>query len=418
MPRRRTLKPILILAAACGSLLAEVDDSTEAGTTAVESPFEATLTGDWGGARTTLLNRGVLIEAANASDVFDSLAGGASRRSSVANLFEVALTADLGALAGLRGGKLFVLGFGAHGEDPSEAAGTIHSPGGLAEDEPLWTLAEFWYEQSLFRDRAGLLVGFYAVDSEFDVRETAEAFLNDGFGTGLELAETGRNVDSVFALGGLGIRGRWAASPDFDLRVGVVEGIPGKLDDPSALGLALDADEGVLAIAEAEWRPPGFAFLRLAVGGWHYSTDFERLDGGSEADGTEGVYAFAEGVIFNEPGTDDQGLSGFVRIGRADPSVNPFAAYQAAGLVYTGLLPGREEDLLGLAVSSVANGDDFIESEPEPLERRETVVELTYRIQLRPWLSVQPSLQYARNPGTDAELEDNLSAGVRMIIDF
>ena len=382
------------------------------------SPFEDNLTGDWGGTRTEWLNRGALVEAVNASDAFVSLKGGASRGSSVANLFEVALTADLGALAGLRGGTLFVLGFGAHGEDPSEAVGTIHSPGGLAEDEPIWTLAEFWYEQSLFRDRAGLLVGFYAVDSEFDVRETADAFVNDGFGAGLELSETGRNVDSVFALGGLGIRGRWAVTPDFDLRVGVVEGIPGKLDDPSALGLELDADEGVLAIAEAEWRPAGFEFLRVAVGGWHYSTDFERLDGGPEADGTEGVYGFVEGVIFNEPGTDDQGLSGFVRIGRADESVNPFAAYHAAGLVYTGLLPGREEDLLGLGVSSVANGDDFTDAEPDPLDRRETVFELTYRAQLLPWLGVQPTLQYARNPGTDPELDDNLSAGVRVTIDF
>jgi porin len=389
-----------------------------AGAAAGEEPFDDKLTGDWGGARTALLERGVYIEAANATDWFDSVDGGASGAASMANLFEVALTADLGALVGLSGGTFFVLGFGAHGEDPSEAAGTIHSPGDLAEDESVWTLAEFWYEQAFFADRAGVLVGFFAVDSEFDVRETAEAFLNDGFGTGLELGETGRNVDSAFALGGLGVRGRLAVTPDIDLRAAVVEGIPGELDDPVALGLELDGDEGVLMIAEAEWRPAGYRFLRLALGGWHYSTDFERIDGGPEADGTSGVYGFAEGVIFTEPGADDQGLSGFVRVGRADETVNRFGAYRAAGLVYTGLVPGRPEDLTGLGVSSVQNGDDFIDAADGPVDRRETVFELTHRVRIRPWLAIQPSVQYARNPETDPDIDDNWTVGVRVDVEF
>jgi porin len=389
-----------------------------AGNAAGEDPFEDTLTGDWGGARTALLERGILIEAANATDWFDSIDGGESGATSLANLFEVALTADLGPLLGLHGGTFFVLGFGAHGEDPSEAAGTIHSPGDLAEDEDVWTLAEFWYEQALLANRAGVLVGFFAVDSEFDVRETAEAFLNDGFGTGLELGETGRNVDSAFALGGLGVRGRLAVTPDIDVRAAVVEGVPGELDDPLALGLELDRDEGVLAIAEAEWRPPGFEFLRLALGAWHYTTDFERIDGGPEADGTEGVYGFAEGVIFTEAGSDEEGLSGFVRVGRADETVNRFGAYQAAGLVYTGLLPGRPDDFAGLGISSVRNGDDFVDAADGPVERRETIVELTYHAQVLPWLGVQPSLQYARNPETDPGIEDNWTVGVRVEVEF
>jgi porin len=198
----------------------------------------------------------------------------------------------------------------------------------------------------------------------------------------------------------------------------VVEGIPGELDDPVALGLELDGDEGVLMIAEAEWRPAGYRFLRLALGGWHYSTDFERIDGGPEADGTSGVYGFAEGVIFTEPGADDQGLSGFVRVGRADETVNRFGAYRAAGLVYTGLVPGRPEDLTGLGVSSVQNGDDFIDAADGPVDRRETVFELTHRVRIRPWLAIQPSVQYARNPETDPDIDDNWTVGVRVDVEF
>src|SRR6056297_3533391 len=164
------------------------------------------------GLRTELLQHGVLIEAANTIDVFASARGGVDGRDTVSNLFELAITADTDALAGLRGGTLFFLGLGTHGDDPGSASGTVHAPSNLAADDA-WRVLEFWYEQSLLADRAGLLFGFYAVDSEFDAKETAGVFLNGGFGTGLELSETGLNGPSVYPVTGLALRGRFQVTP-------------------------------------------------------------------------------------------------------------------------------------------------------------------------------------------------------------
>lgn len=387
------------------------------GTTAAEEAFDDTLTRDWGGARTALLERGILVEAANTTDLFASVDGGVSGESTVSNLFELAVTADTEALVGLRGGTLFFLGLGTHGDDPGSASGTVHAPSNLAADDA-WRILEFWYEQSLAGDRAGLLFGIYAVDSEFDAKETADVFLNGGFGTGLELSETGLNGPSIFAVTGLAVRGRFQVTPEFGLRAAVVEGSPGDIDDPTRFTVDLDDDEGVFTIAEADWQPSGFQFLRFGLGGWRYTTDFERFDGRGDEDGTVGIYGFAEGVIFSEAGTEDQGLSGFVRLGRADETVNRFGDYQAAGLVYTGLIPGRDEDVLGLGLSSVDNGDDFLDSVPERLERSETVLEMTYRAQVFPWLSVQPSVQYAMNPETDPAVDDHLAVALRVGLTF
>ena len=390
------------------------------GNAAAQDAFSDTLTGDWGGARTSLLEHGVLVEAANTMDLFASADGGVSGESTVSNLFELAVTADMGALAGLRGGTLFFLGLGTHGDDPGGSSGTVHAPSNLAADDA-WRVLEFWYEQSFRQDRAGLLFGIYAVDSEFDAKETADVFLNGGFGTGLELSETGLNGPSIFAVTGLAVRGRFQITPGFGLRAAIVEGSPGDVDDPTKFRIDLDDDEGVFAIAEADWQPAGFEFLRFGLGGWRYTTDFERIDGRGEEDGTAGFYGFAEGVIFNEPGTDDQGLSGFVRAGRADATVNRFGDYRAAGLVYTGLIPGRDGDILGLGVSSVDNGDDFVDAvraDGSRIERSETVWELTYHAQVLPWLSVQPSLQYAQNPDTDPAIDDHLAVALRLGLTF
>jgi len=384
---------------------------------AQQEPFAEPLLRDWGGARTALLNRGVRVEAANTTDVFASADGGVSEESTVSNLFELAVAADMETLAGLRGGTLFFLGLGTHGDDPAEAAGTVHAPSNLAADDA-WRVLELWYEQSMLRDRAGLLFGFYAVDSEFDAKETADLFLNGGFGTGLDVSETGLNGPSIFPVTGLAARARFQVTPRFNLRAAIVEGAPGDLDDPTAsLRVELDEDEGVFTIVEADWTPAGFDFLRLGLGGWRYTTDFERLDGDGEAGSTAGIYGFAEGTIFNEPGTTDQGLSGFVRVGRADESVNRFGGYHGGGLVYTGLLPGRDSDMLGLAISSVENGDDFVgavRGDGTRVQRSETVIELTYRAELLPWVSIQPTLQYAMNPDTDPDVNDHLAVAFRV----
>ncbi|MEE4638924.1 MAG: carbohydrate porin, partial [Wenzhouxiangella sp.] len=354
--------------------------------------FDDHLTGDWRGKRTAWLEQGINLEAFNTSDGFWSIQGGLSDGTAFSNEFELITTADLAALFAWPGATLYLHTAGSGGREPVELSGSIHEPSDLVDDDALKVL-EFWIEQSLFQQRLSILAGLFEADSEFDVRETADVFLNSGFGFGLELPDIEIDGPSMSSLSGLGLRARLQVAPQFGLTGAVIEGVSGELDE----------GDGRFWIGEADWQPQGFEFLRLGLGTWQYSGRFERLDGSGTTGSTRGAYAFVEGVLFNEAGTRDQGLSGFVRIGRADQRVNRFGRHQAAGLVYVGLIPGRDEDLLGLGVSSVVNGDDFINllsRDGERAQRRETVVELTYHYKLLPGLSVQPSIQYTVNPDT------------------
>jgi porin len=380
------------------------------GTAQAREVFDDHLTGDWGGKRTAWLEQGVSIEAFNTTDLFRGVQGGLSDGSAVSNEFELVTTADLAALFGWPGARLYLHTAGSGGREPADLSGSIHEPSDLVDDDALQVL-EFWFEQSFFQQRLSLLAGLFEVDSEFDVRDTADMFLNSGFGFGLELPDIETDGPSISTLSGLGLRARFELSPQFGVSAAVIEGVSGELDD----------GDGRFWIGEADWQPDGFEFLRLGLGGWRYDGRFQRLDESGPAGSTSGAYAFVEGVLFNEAGALDQGLSGFVRVGRADQRINRFGRHQAAGLVYTGLIPGRDEDALGLALSSIDNGDDFVgllSRDGERTQRRETVIELTYYGKLLPGLSVQPSIQYTLNPDADPDIDDHFGVGLRIGITF
>ena len=388
-------------------------------------PFDSALTGNWGGIRKTALEQGISIDIANTGDLLAN-SRGARADTRYSNLLETSLTADIDKLAGWSGGTLYIMAIGTYGEDPIEATGSITAPSNLAADDT-FKLFEAWYEQTLFEDRVGILAGLYAVDSEFDAKSTADVFLNGAFGTGLDLSETGINGPSIFPVTSLGARVRANVSEEITLRVAVLDGAAGDPDDPHGTQIILKDGDGLLIMSEVNYEPPGLDFLRFGLGSWLYTTDFDDLvdtkpNGDPlRRDGSYGIYGFAEGVIFSEPDAPDQGLSGFFRIGGADEDVNQIGTFYGAGLVYTGLIPSRDDDILGLGVTVGVNGDKYeraLKSAGESAKEAEVALELTYRAQVTPWLSFQPVLQYYINPGTDPSLNDSIVGGFRYSINF
>lgn len=89
--------------------------------------------------------------------------------------------------------------------------------------------------------------------------------------------------------------------------------------------------------------------------------------------------------------------------------------YVGSGLVYTGLIPGRDDDQVGLAMAMAQNGDAFNDANTD-LEDYELTIEGTYRFQVNPWLVVQPDIQYVINPGTSKSVDNALVIGTRFEI--
>jgi porin len=167
-------------------------------------------------------------------------------------------------------------------------------------------------------------------------------------------------------------------------------------------------------------EPGGADYFKLGVGGWILTANVEDYTGQAH-DFNHGLYLIAEKTLFSE-GKEAQGLGAFAQFGFADPHRNQIGSYWGAGMQYTGLIPGRDHDVAGLAVASARNGEHYRRfmkaEEMTPTEHAETAIEATYVAEVLPWLEVQPDVQYIIHPGTDPTLDNALVAGVRLEVSF
>jgi porin len=116
---------------------------------------------------------------------------------------------------------------------------------------------------------------------------------------------------------------------------------------------------------------------------------------------------------------DDQGLGVFGQFGWAPGDRNVLGEYYGGGLVYKGLLPGRDSDLFGVGFANAMFGRGFqVQSAAlgDVLARSETAVETFYKLQYSPAVSFQPDLQYIANPG--GLYRDALLPGLRFEVIF
>jgi porin len=119
---------------------------------------------------------------------------------------------------------------------------------------------------------------------------------------------------------------------------------------------------------------------------------YQRAPLDAEAPGTVAAYAAIDQVLFQEGG-GDQGLSGFLQAGTSSDAPNGVSDYVGAGLVYTGLVPGRDQDCVGLGVAH-ARLPSWAGRGPA-----ETDIELLYRVTPWRWLTLQPSFHWLLRPG-------------------
>jgi porin len=95
--------------------------------------------------------------------------------------------------------------------------------------------------------------------------------------------------------------------------------------------------------------------------------------------------------------------------------MNRFRANVSGGGVYTGLIPGRDEDRLGLGITFAQRNTllDPQEMDELPEHAAEVSIELAYRIQLLPSIAMQPDFQYVIAPDCSRQVGNASVFGVR-----
>lgn len=362
-----------------------------------------------------LLTSGIDLGVSLIADYFSNLSGGIQSEASFVN--NVLLTAgfDMEKLAGINRLSFYLSTLGINGGAFLQNSGAIQGISNVAGANQ-WKVYEAWIEQSFINDKFALLFGLYDLNAEFDVRESSVVFANPSFGIGFDYAQTGKNGPSIFPHTSLALRLKVEVSKSLEILAAAFDGVPGSLDNEAGLHIKWNQDEGVLLTSEIIFSPQekkyGKDYSKFSIGAWYYTSKFEKTDDGLKENGNSGIYVSGEQFIYSENSSTEQGLALFGRLGIANSSFNSSDFSIQAGFNYIGLIPGRDEDMLGLAFTSIHLSKEFRNIEQLDI-KYETILELTYSFQLNEWLRLQPDFQYIFNPVLAPEAGYAFVAGVR-----
>jgi porin len=257
---------------------------------------------------------------------------------------------------------------------------------------------------------------------------------------------------------------RLRLQPDdaFTVLTGVFNGSPLNGRGQDASGTRFPVNGGALAIAEVQYADPNLGTMLYAnqaeplarvykFGIWYDTESFadQELDAGGLSlanPASSGVplahrgdwawYAVADQMLWQDAVEPDRNVNLFARVsGTPEKDRNLIDFSLNAGLTVHEPLRGRDDDSFGVAmgyahVSPRAAALDVdtasVTGTDVPVRGAETFVELTYQVQLTPWLQLQPDLQYVFNPGAGvanpgspgARIGDEFVAGLRANITF
>lgn len=347
-------------------------------------------------------------------DVAGVVSGARSRAGRYLDNVELSADISLERLVGWNGAQIYAHGLSNSGGAPNDLAETLQGVDNIEVERPRAKLYQLWFAQEFAAGRGSVLAGLYDLNSEFYVTETAGDLIAPAFGIGSELAATGPNGPSIFPSTALSLRVRWALSETQQVQFAIVNASAGVLGDPD--GIDTEFDHGALLIGE--WSHATNATLRF--GYWRYSDDQDDtrdLDGlGAPLQRTaQGVYASVEGPLVGER------VHGFVRVGVSDGDTTDFVGGWQAGVRVAPAFASRPDSVLAFGANQGLVSSNFRANARDAGDdpaNAESAIELTYSDRIAANVTLQPDLQWIRDPGADRARDDVVVAALRVIVEL
>lgn len=410
-------------------LLPLVDYTGDAGT-------RLRLTGDWGGARTNLAQRGVMADIDLTQTVQGVIAGGRRIDWDYNGSFDAAVTLDLHRMKVLPGALVRARLETRFGETVNDDAGTLlptNTDGFFPLTSPLndsiASITELNYVQFL-GPKIGITVGKYQTldgdPNEFASGRGRSQFMNFNFiasgataltipystlGGGLIVMPTDRITISSIVVAtndssttsgfeDLNDGLSWITEIDFQYKVG---GLPGGANvgfvyafsgDFSELGGKLQLGPDGLGLPEEDESWAAF------VSAWQYVYLME--DAPDKVDIANGRQ-------------DLRGIGVFARLGFGDDQTNPIEWTASLGISAKGLIPSRDHDTMGIAIAHTQfqDGGRFATL---LLEDTSKVVEAYYNVAITPAVGLTFDVQWL--DGVFESIEEAWIVGTRLDVRF
>jgi porin len=374
-----------------------------------------TMTGEWGGLRTRLRDAGVDFSFLLIVDGVKNFHGGAeSGGDEFHAVFDAIATFDFDKLFGWKGGSLVADMQFLRGDPANDVVGALGGVNAL-DTAPRTQLAQLYFDQTFADGLFKVRLGKFDANYDFAFPAAAGPFVNSSAAASPTLLSMPTYPNPAFGAAFYFEPETWyfrAAVMDGAALEGVNTGHHG----PRTL-FGRPADLYYIAEGGPKWTLGGDLPGKFTIGAWYHDGTFSRFDGGSE-DGEIGPYLMIEQRLSREnPGEKDdaQGFDAFLRYGHASDAISAVDHHVLVGVTYTGPIDGRDDDVLGAAVSWLHTSDDPSSGFDRSAE---FAVEAFYKIQICPWCSLQPDLQYVVNPGGVSGVDDAWLASLRLFVSF
>ena len=363
------------------------------------------LTGEWGGARSALADRGVVLDVSYTSDAFT-----ARGRAAVLGHVDAALTLDSHQLGLWDGGTLYVLAQNNHGHGINNTVVAAEPVTNLGA-APYTQLTELFLEQAAFEDRLRIRIGKQDANRDFGTPRLGGDFLNNSFGM-FPTAPL-----PTFPATGLGAIVLAKPVAWLTGKLAIYEGSP--LTGGIGLTRAFEPGGGYTlaagAVATHRLGPAGHDGGTTSGGVWRQSGDFPEVDAGPGAaprrfDHDAGWFVQHDERIYLHPDDrdDPRGLTVIVRASWAQPDRTAITRYAGGSLAWRGIGP-RRDDTAGIGAGYLRIAQPLAGS---PGPKSEWFTEAFYTLRLTGFVTLQPDVQAFRHPGGDGS--DALVAGIRV----
>lgn len=233
-----------------------------------------------------------------------------------------------------------------------------------------------------------LSAGLIDLSGRIDQLDASASLANGAFtlGTDLGQANTDESGRMPFTAWGGAVESRIA--PNVRVRGGILFGM-GRVNRIAGSDRE-EFSSGEFIFAEGQVE---FVNAKLLAGNWHHNS---RNANGRDRD-DKGVYARGEALLWRDADHPTRTLTGFVRAGTSDASLNLFHRFASAGLQLTGTFPGRDDDMVTVGIATaIASRHKWHGAQTMPAE---TVYEAGYTAHFGPILSGQIGFQHISATG-------------------
>ena len=411
------------------------------------------MTGDWGGERTALLDKGVDIQMNYTGESASNVHGGYDKHdhtTKYADQFSLGAAIDLQKLMGWKDTHAMIGLTNRNGDETINSA-RVSDPraGGLTASQQIQgrgsvtRLSELWLSKGWFDDRLDIKGGRFAVSDEFAVEDCL--FQNLAFCG----SQPGNYVNTIYnsPIGQWALRVKYKLTPELYAQVGAFNVNPSNLDNDNGFKLNGAGTTGTYLPVELVWTPtvnrlPG----QYSIGYYKSTADakntYRDIYGNSAAlsgddyrtnGSRHGMWMIAKQQVTEHNGDASRGLVLYATATFQDKATTEVDSYQKLAMVYKGPFDARPTDTLGLAVARMhassqylrnarnenqLTGATYDDANYVPEQHSEYDMELNYGIQATRWLNIMPNLQYIDHPGGVREVQNAFVAGLQVSSQF